>query len=80
MTPKYPSEVKRVGHGSNYYHTKNYQIVKLFATWLSTTTLKILRKIIKTFEYDNFLKSDVLVSFYKPLPNQRLTVFSIWLF
>ena len=69
MIPKYPSQVKRVGHGSNYYHTKNYQILKLLAIWLSATTLKILRKTTKMFEYDKFLKSNELVSFYKPLQN-----------
>ena len=80
MIPKYPSQVKRVGHESNYYHTKNHQILKLLAIWLRATILKILQKIMKMFEYGKFLKSNVLVSFYKPLPNQWLAVLSIWLF
>ena len=42
MIPKYPSQVKQVGHGSNYYHTKYWQILKFLAT---LTSLKIPPKI-----------------------------------
>ena len=65
-----PPRSKGLGMGPTTTTPKNYQILKFFAIWLSTTTLKILRKITKMFEYGKFLKSNMLVSFYKPLPNQ----------